>query len=103
MAYDESLAERVRARLAVLPHLTEREMFGGICGMYQGNTAPTMVGRLFGDPEGWAEDPHPARWVDEARIRVITLPPKGEKAPKRAASGDAPKAPRARNTPASAS
>lgn len=37
MAYDESLAERVRAQLTSLPHLTEKKMFGGICWMYQGN------------------------------------------------------------------
>ena len=37
MAYDESLAERVRAQLAALPHLTEKKMFGGLCWMHQGN------------------------------------------------------------------
>lgn len=37
MAYDESLAERVRAQLTSLPHLTEKKMFGGICWMHQGN------------------------------------------------------------------
>ncbi len=37
MAYDEHLAERVRAVLAGQSGLTERKMFGGLCFMLAGN------------------------------------------------------------------
>ena len=39
MAYDESLAERVRGELAALEGLSERRMFGGLCFMLHGNMA----------------------------------------------------------------
>ncbi|MBE0689556.1 MAG: TfoX/Sxy family protein [Anaerolineae bacterium] len=37
MAYDETLANRVRETLAGQPGLTERKMFGGIAFMLNGN------------------------------------------------------------------
>ena len=37
MAYDERLAQRVRKMLAKQPGVTERQMFGGIAFMVQGN------------------------------------------------------------------
>jgi TfoX/Sxy family transcriptional regulator of competence genes len=37
MAYDEALAERVRAALASEPAITEQKMFGGIGFMLRGN------------------------------------------------------------------
>ena len=37
MAYDESLASRVRALLQDLPNVSERKMFGGLAFMVQGN------------------------------------------------------------------
>ena len=37
MAYDESLARRLRAELGTLPGLTEKKMFGGICFLLGGN------------------------------------------------------------------
>lgn len=39
MAYDEGLAERVRAHLAHLPGFTEKKMFGGIGFMLGGHLA----------------------------------------------------------------
>ena len=39
MAYDEELADRVRAQLGDEPGLTERKMFGGIAWMLAGNMA----------------------------------------------------------------
>ena len=39
MAYDERLAERVRAALADEPSMTERKMFGGIAFMIDGKMA----------------------------------------------------------------
>ena len=39
MAYDEALAERVRAALPDVPGLSEKKMFGGIAFLLQGNMA----------------------------------------------------------------
>ena len=39
MAYDEALAERVRALLSMREDVTERKMFGGIAWMLAGNMA----------------------------------------------------------------
>jgi TfoX/Sxy family transcriptional regulator of competence genes len=39
MAYDEALAERVRALLNSHPALSERKMFGGLAFMLHGNMA----------------------------------------------------------------
>lgn len=39
MPYDESLAERVRARIGDEPSVTEQKMFGGIAFMNSGNMA----------------------------------------------------------------
>ena len=37
MAYDETLAETMRADLGVQPGLTEKKMFGGLCFLLHGN------------------------------------------------------------------
>ena len=39
MAYDENLAERIRAELGPMPGLVEKKMFGGVCVLVQGNMA----------------------------------------------------------------
>ena len=44
MAYDESLADRVRDLLAATPHLTERKMFGGLAFLIAGNMVCGIVG-----------------------------------------------------------
>jgi hypothetical protein len=44
MAYDEALAERVRAIIAVRSDVTERKMFGGIAWMLGGNMACGVLG-----------------------------------------------------------
>lgn len=44
MAYDEVLADRVRAALAPREGLSEREMFGGIAFMLAGNMAVGIIG-----------------------------------------------------------
>jgi TfoX/Sxy family transcriptional regulator of competence genes len=41
MAYDEGLAERVRE---LLPRLTEKKMFGGVCWMERGNMVVGVMG-----------------------------------------------------------
>jgi len=44
MAYDESLAERLRGALAGQPKLVEKKMFGGIAFMVRGNMCCGVVG-----------------------------------------------------------
>src|SRR5712672_1379605 len=44
MAYDQNLAERVRAILASEPSLSERKMFGGIAFMIEGHMCCGIVG-----------------------------------------------------------
>lgn len=65
MAYDEDLAERVRAELADEPDLVERKMFGGLAFMAAGNMVCGVLGdelivRLGpeGGPVAVAADPH---------------------------------------------
>lgn len=44
MAYDETLAERVRHALATEPDMDEKKMFGGLAFMKAGNMACGVVG-----------------------------------------------------------
>jgi TfoX/Sxy family transcriptional regulator of competence genes len=44
MAYDEALAERVRATVEARDGVTERKMFGGIAWMVGGNLACGVMG-----------------------------------------------------------
>jgi hypothetical protein len=44
MAYDEGLAERVRAVISLREDLVERKMFGGIAWMLSGNMACGVLG-----------------------------------------------------------
>lgn len=44
MAYSQALADRIRAVLGDQPELTEREMFGGVGFMVQGNMAVGVIG-----------------------------------------------------------
>lgn len=44
MAFDESLAQEIRAELGSQPRLTEKEMFGGIAFMVNGNMAVGVSG-----------------------------------------------------------
>jgi TfoX/Sxy family transcriptional regulator of competence genes len=44
MAYDKGLAERIRQTIGAPPGLTEKEMFGGIGFMVQGNMAVGVIG-----------------------------------------------------------
>ncbi|MEO8425320.1 MAG: TfoX/Sxy family protein, partial [Actinomycetota bacterium] len=43
MAYDEELAERVRAALAHVEAVTEIKMFGGLCHTVGGNMAVGVI------------------------------------------------------------
>lgn len=44
MAYNTDVADRIRARIGPRPELTEREMFGGIAFMINGNMAVGVSG-----------------------------------------------------------
>lgn len=44
MAYDEGLAERIRARLGADPAITEKRMFGGLAFLFEGNMAVGVIG-----------------------------------------------------------
>jgi TfoX/Sxy family transcriptional regulator of competence genes len=68
MAYDETLAERVRAELAGEDGLTERKMFGGLAFMLDGNMACGIVKdelMLRLGPEG------ADRALDEPHVRAM--------------------------------
>jgi TfoX/Sxy family transcriptional regulator of competence genes len=45
MAYDEKLAERIRRRVAEVPSVTEKKMFGGLAFLVGGNMAVSASGR----------------------------------------------------------
>jgi TfoX/Sxy family transcriptional regulator of competence genes len=45
MAYDEDLADRIRALTAVEPRLTEKKMFGGLAFLINGNMAVAASGQ----------------------------------------------------------
>lgn len=44
MAYDEALAERIRDRLAELPGVTDKRMFGGVAFLTEGNMTVGVTG-----------------------------------------------------------
>jgi hypothetical protein len=63
VAYDEALADRVRAQLADEPGLTERKMFGGVAWMLEGNMAVGLMKdgllvRLRDRAEAALQEPH---------------------------------------------
>ena len=45
VAYDEQLAERIRARLGADPSVTEQRMFGGLAFLIDGNMAVGVSGQ----------------------------------------------------------
>ena len=69
MAYDETLAERIRAVLADRDDVTERRMFGGIAFMAHGNmccgvSGENLMVRLGEDAADAALDERGARPMD---------------------------------------
>ena len=76
MAYDEELADRVRAQLGDEPGLTERKMFGGIGWMLEGNMAVGLMSggllvRLGPDAGAALEEPHTSAPAMGASGRVM--------------------------------
>jgi hypothetical protein len=70
MAYDETLADRIRDHLSGHPAVTERKMFGGIAFMVAGNMAVGVSGSdlmVRVDPED-----HDAL-LDRQDVRVFDL------------------------------
>ena len=55
VAYDETLAERIRERLVAAPGITERRMFGGLAFLVNGHMAVAASGQggllVRADPE----------------------------------------------------
>ena len=84
MAYDEALAERVRAQLAGEAGLTERKMFGGIAWMLDGNMAVGLGGsgllvRLGDQVEAALREPHAGRPMMGERVMhgMVEVAPEG--------------------------
>lgn len=85
MAYDESLAERVRDTLAPREGLTERKMFGGLAFMIDRNMACGIIGdelmvRLtHGDAERALADQHvrPMDFTGKPSRGMIYVEPAG--------------------------
>jgi TfoX-like protein len=93
VAYDEDLAERIRARVAAEDGLTEKRMFGGLAFLINGNMAVSASGQggmlLRVDPaqtEELIKAPHVRRFemrgremegwpLGKPRRRLRPLPP----------------------------
>ena len=79
MAYDEALAERVRAQLDDEPGLTERKLFGGIAWMLEGNMAVGLMKdgllvRLGDQVESALQEPHATQpMMGERPMRGMVL------------------------------
>ena len=74
MAYNTAIAEDIRARIGEHPGLTEREMFGGIAFMVDGNMAVGVSGdelmvRVGKDAHDQAEALPGARTFDKSAGR----------------------------------
>jgi hypothetical protein len=71
VAFDEGLAERVRAIMANHADTRERKMFGGLCFLCCGNRACGIVGdelMVRVRPDAWTEAMArpPAKWTSQA-------------------------------------
>lgn len=74
MAYDEDLADRIRALLATDHDVVEKKMFGGLAFLVGGNMSVSASGQggmlLRCDPddtEALVQDPHAERFVMRGR------------------------------------
>jgi TfoX/Sxy family transcriptional regulator of competence genes len=85
MAFDEVLAERIRAVLAARSGVTERKMFGGIAFMLDGNMAVGIVGEDLmvrldpADAERALAEPHsrPMDFTGRPPKNMVYVAPEG--------------------------
>jgi len=85
MAYDERLADRIRAALPDRADVTERKMFGGIAYMVGGNMAcgimaDALMARIGADATAAAlEEPHtrPAEMGERTMKGYVLVDPAG--------------------------
>jgi len=84
VAYDEALADRVRAQLGDEPGLTERKMFGGIAWMLEGNMAVGLMKdgllvRLGDQVEAALQEPHASQPMmgDRPMRGMVVVAPEG--------------------------
>jgi TfoX/Sxy family transcriptional regulator of competence genes len=84
VAYDEALAERVRAQLDDEPGVTERKMFGGIAWMLEGNMAVGLIStgllvRLGPEADAALEEPHASPPMMGSRVMkgFVVVAPEG--------------------------
>ena len=86
MAYDEGLAERVRAHFEDAPDMTEKNMFGGRCFLKRGHycvgvSGESLMARV--GPDGYAaalERPHAApkmKTPDQKMTGYVMVSPAG--------------------------
>lgn len=87
MAYDEKLAERVRAELAQRKSIAEKKMFGGLCFLERGNMLCGLVGDTLMarvGPDGYEsalERPHvkPMDFTGKPLKGMVYVEPEGVK------------------------
>jgi TfoX/Sxy family transcriptional regulator of competence genes len=82
MAYDEQLAQRVRAILVPFQRVTERKMFGGLAFLMGGHMCCGVVGdylmvRVGREGYGLSSDGDLRAWVERGARFVETLPVRG--------------------------
>ncbi|HEY5977554.1 MAG TPA: TfoX/Sxy family protein [Solirubrobacterales bacterium] len=84
MAFDESLADRIRDVLVARSNVSERKMFGGIAFMVAGNMACGVIGddlmvRLGPDAEKALEEPHtrPMDFTGKPMMTTVYVDPEG--------------------------
>ena len=71
MAYDESLADRIREALAGRPGLTERKMFGGLGFMVRGHMA--VAASSTRDLMVRVDPARAEGWIDGERVRPMEM------------------------------
>jgi TfoX/Sxy family transcriptional regulator of competence genes len=88
MAYDEHLADRIRAALATTPDVSERKMFGGLAFLVDGHMACGIIGnelmlRLGEDGADAAlDEPHtrPMDFTGKPMKSMVYVAPTGTEA-----------------------
>ena len=68
MAYDEEVADRVRAELGPRAGLVEKKMFGGLAFLLNGNMCTGVLGE---DVIVRATTDQTDEWLDEPRVRLM--------------------------------